>query len=106
MSQSHAGQLLDEAREAELRRRKRVAILQAEQDEWHQQRAAQVWRGLPVDQMPAGVTATEVMLQAAAADMPKRRVSPVEEALGGSGMTTTACSPCRMRRDRSRAIGG
>jgi hypothetical protein len=40
--------------------------------------------GLPVDQMPAGVTATEVMLQAAAADMPKRRVSPVEEALGGA----------------------
>ena len=74
MSHSHARQLLDEEREAELRRWKRMAILQAEQDEWHQQRAAQVWRGLPVDQMPAGVTATEVMLQAAAADIPKRRV--------------------------------
>lgn len=32
VSHSHARQLLDEAREAELRRRKRVAILQAEQD--------------------------------------------------------------------------
>jgi hypothetical protein len=42
---------------------------------------------LSADQIPVGMTATEVMLQAAAADAPRRRRHPVLEMLNGESMT-------------------
>jgi hypothetical protein len=45
------------------------------------ERGRQLYRGIPVTE---GLTGTEALLAAAAADNPHRRISPVEEALGGT----------------------
>jgi hypothetical protein len=63
----------------------RKALLRQDQErraiEDDRRRRASIWRGQPVVD---GLSGSEALLAAAAADNPFRRVSPVEEALGGN----------------------
>jgi hypothetical protein len=86
VSRSDARRLLDEKREDELRRAHLCAEAEREAVEADQLRRALLYKGVPADLVPPGVHPATAMLQAAQ-DAGPRRVSPVEEALGGSGMT-------------------
>jgi hypothetical protein len=69
-------------REAEQARRRKLAEAQAVADD--QVRRAQIWGGVPAEALPAGVSASSVMLQAARDAQPKRQ-SVLQHALGNSG---------------------
>lgn len=84
VARADAKMLLAERRQAdEAAQRKREAA-EWEAIEADQRRRAQIWRGVPFDQMPPGMPAA-VMLQVAH-DAEPRRVSPVEEALSGTDL--------------------
>jgi hypothetical protein len=81
-----ARQLLDERREAEVRRREAIARNEQRAVEAYQAQRAQIWRGLSADSLPVGVAPAAAMLQAAHDAQPKRE-SPMEEAFSGKSMT-------------------
>ena len=58
---------------------------------WEEQKA-NIWAGLPIDRVPAGMTPSQVMLSAAAADTPRRR-NPVQAALDGESMSYHSYMP-------------
>jgi hypothetical protein len=79
--------LLTEKRErqAEQARRRKLAEAQAVADD--QIRRAQIWQGIPADDLPPGVAPAAVMLQASKDARPKR-TSVLQEALAGSETLT------------------
>jgi hypothetical protein len=80
-----ARQLLDERREAEVRRREAIARNEQRAIEAYEQQRASIWTGLPADSLPVGVSAGDAMAQAAQDAQPKRQ-SPMEEAFSGKSM--------------------
>jgi hypothetical protein len=84
-----ARQLLDERREAEVRRREAIARNEQRAIEADRLHRSQIWQGLPADSLPVGVAPAAAMLQAARDDQPKRQ-SPMEEAFSGKSMTYRA----------------
>ena len=87
ISRASARTLIAERAADEVRRREVAARLEREAIARDEERKANVWAGLPKDRIPVGMTATEAMLQAAAADRPMRRKSMLEESLDGKSMT-------------------
>jgi hypothetical protein len=79
--------LLTEKRErqAEQARRRKLAEAQAVADD--QIRRAQIWQGIPADDLPPGVAPAAVMLQTSRDARPKR-TSVLQEALAGSETLT------------------
>jgi hypothetical protein len=61
-------------------------VAEREAIEADQQRRAQIWRGIPADLIPVGVSASSAMLQAAK-DAQPRRQSMLEESLAGETLT-------------------
>jgi hypothetical protein len=76
-----AKRLMDEYRADQLRKQAVLKVQEQAAIEADQLRRAQIYRGVPVVE---GLSGTEALLAAAAADNPHRRISPVEEALGGN----------------------
>jgi hypothetical protein len=72
----------NEARKALLRQDAERRAVEADQ----LQRAS-IWKGLPAEQLPVGVSASAAMLQAVHHSQPKRR-TPLEEALSDHPMQT------------------
>jgi hypothetical protein len=87
ISRDDARQLFIEKREreAEQARRRKLAEAQAVADD--QIRRAQIWQGIPADDLPPGVAPAAVMLQASKDARPKR-TSVLQEALAGSETLT------------------
>jgi hypothetical protein len=81
-----AQRLLAERREAELKARKRQAVLEQEMVEADELRRSQIWKGMSADLMPPGVAPAAAMLQNDKDSQPRRQ-TPLEEAFSGSGMT-------------------
>ena len=84
VSRSDARQLLTEQREAEVRRREKVAELERQAVEQDQQRRTQIWGGIPADLIPVGVSAAQAMMAAEKDARPRRR-SLLEDSLSNSG---------------------
>jgi len=76
-----ARRLLSECEAAEVRRREVAARNDAEAE---RQRLASVWRGIPADQVPAGLTPAMAMMPAEYENRP-RRSSVLEDALSDEG---------------------
>jgi hypothetical protein len=87
VSRSDARQLLTEQRENEVRRREKAAELERRAVEQDQQRRAQIYAGIPATAIPADVHPARAMLEASRDARRPRRVSPLQEALSGEGMT-------------------
>jgi hypothetical protein len=86
VARSVARMLIAERRQAELeqaRKREEVERLAVEADHL---RRAQIWKGLPSDQLPVGAHPAAAML-AAAQDARPRRTSVLREALAGESLT-------------------
>ena len=81
-----ARQLLDERREAEVRRREAIARNEQRAIEADRLHRSQIWQGVPADSLPVGVAPAAAMLQSAKDAQPKRE-SPIEEAFSGKSMT-------------------
>jgi hypothetical protein len=92
VSRSDARQLLTEQREAEVRRREKVAELERQAVEADRLRRSQIWRGVPADAVPIGVAPAAAMLQAAVDSRPRRR-SMLEESLAGDSLTFHPIGP-------------
>jgi hypothetical protein len=75
--------LLEEHRQSEARKQAKREAAERAAIEADQRRFAQLYRGVPVAE---GLTGTEALLAAAAADSPRRR-NPVAAALDGESMT-------------------
>ena len=84
VSHSHARQILDEARETELRRQKVAAVVQEQVDEQHRAEAAKVWKGISALDVPVGMTLGEMFFATEHGSRPRRK-NPVEAALDGDG---------------------
>jgi hypothetical protein len=84
ISRDNARQLLDDQREAEVRRQEVVKRNEQRAIEADQQWRSRLWPGLPADLIPAGVSAASAMLTAARDAQPKR-LTPLQEALANSG---------------------
>jgi hypothetical protein len=80
-----ARQLLDERREAEVRRREAIARNEQRAIEADRLHRSQIWQGVPADSLPVGVAPAAAMLQSAKDAQPKRE-SPMEEAFAGETM--------------------
>jgi hypothetical protein len=76
-------------REAAARKRE---ALEREAVERDRAMRAQLWQGLPAEHLPEGVAPAAAMLQAAA-DARPRRMSVLEEALAGGGITFHPIGP-------------
>jgi len=87
ISRDDARLLIAEQREAEVRRREKAAELERQAVEADQRRRAQIWRGVPAGLLPADVHPARAMLEASRDARRPRRVSPLQEALSGEGMT-------------------
>jgi hypothetical protein len=85
IARADARQLLDEQREAEARKRAKLAENERRAIEDDRLRRAQIWRGVPVEALPVGVSAGDAMAAAARESLPKRQ-SQLEEALSGESM--------------------
>jgi hypothetical protein len=81
------GLLIAERAADDVRRREMLARQEAAAIAEDELRGSRIWKGLSADQIPQGMSAVEVMVQAAAADSPPRRRSPVLEMLDGESMT-------------------
>jgi hypothetical protein len=84
--------LLDEKRANELRKAKLRQLAEAEAVEADQRRRALIWRGVPADALPVGVSAGDAMAAAARESLPNRQ-SQLEEALSNSGEITYHALP-------------
>jgi hypothetical protein len=80
--------LLDEHRENQLRAVKHRQLQEQQAVEADQRRRAQIWRGVPADALPPGVSAGDAMLAAAASAAQPRRESVLQHALSNSGELT------------------
>jgi hypothetical protein len=87
ISREDARLLIAEQREAEVRRREKVAELERQAVEADQRRRAQIYAGIPVAAIPADVHPARAMLEASRDARRPRRMSPLQEALSGEGMT-------------------
>jgi hypothetical protein len=81
-----ARRLLDERRADELRKQRHLALVEQEVIEADRLWRAQIWRGVPADALPVGVSASSAILQAAKDAQPRRR-SMIEESFAGQSMT-------------------
>jgi hypothetical protein len=86
ISRGDAKRLLDEQRSEMLRVRALHAEREREAVEQDQRRCALIWKGLPADHLPVGLSASTAML-AAAKDSQPRRQSTVAELLDGESLT-------------------
>ena len=86
VARADARMLIAEQREAEARGREKAAELERQAIEADQLRRAQIWKGLPSDQLPVGAHPAAAML-AAAQDARPRRTSVLQEALAGESLT-------------------
>jgi hypothetical protein len=93
VSRDDARQLLIEQREAEARRREKAAEMERQAVEADQQRRAQIYAGIPAAAIPADVHPARAMLEASRDARRPRRVSPLQEALSGEGMTFHPIGP-------------
>jgi hypothetical protein len=93
VARSDARQLLTEQRENEVRRREKAAELERQPVEADQQRRAQIYAGIPAAAIPADVHPARAMLEASRDARRPRRVSPLQEALSGEGMTFHPIGP-------------
>jgi hypothetical protein len=84
ISSHDASRLIGEQREAEIRRQKLAKLADEEAVEADRQRRAQIWQGVPADQLPADVPPVVAMTAAAKAAQPRRR-SVLEDSLSNSG---------------------
>jgi hypothetical protein len=75
-----AQRLLAERRADELRQQQHLKVAEEEAVAADQARRALIWKGVPADALPVGVSASSVMLQAAKEAEPKR-TTPLEHAL-------------------------
>jgi hypothetical protein len=87
VSRDAARQLLTEQREREAEQARRRKLLEARQVADDQIRRAQIWQGIPADDLPPGVAPAAVMLQADR-DARPRRQSVLQEVLAGSETLT------------------
>jgi hypothetical protein len=95
VARADARMLIAEQREAEVRRREKAAELEQQAVEADQRRRAQIWRGVPAGLLPADVHPARAMLEASRDARRPRRVSPLQEALSGEGMTSIPSAMCR-----------
>jgi hypothetical protein len=86
ISRGDAKKLLDQQRQAEIRRQDQLARLEQQAVEADELRRAQIWKGVPADSLPVGVSASDAMV-AAAKDAQPKRVTPFQEALAGESLT-------------------
>jgi hypothetical protein len=86
IARADARQLLDEQREAEARKRAKLAENERRAIEDDRVRRAQIWGGLPAVDLPVGVSAASAMI-AADHDAQPKRTTPLQEALAGETMT-------------------
>jgi hypothetical protein len=92
VARGDARRLFDEQRERETRARERAAEVERAAVEADRLRRAQIYKGIPVDAVPVGVTPSAAMLQAAHDEQP-RRTSLLEEAFSNPGQTTIHTLP-------------
>jgi hypothetical protein len=81
----HAKRLLDEQREEQLRRAALARLQEQEAVAEDERRRSQIWGGIRADQVPDGMTATELML-ASDPDRRPRRKSVAASFLDGDAM--------------------
>jgi hypothetical protein len=81
-----ARRLLDERRADEIRAAKLRQLAEQVAVEADEERRRLIWKGLPADRLPVGVSAAAAMAQAAHDALPRRK-SPIEEVFDGGGMT-------------------
>jgi hypothetical protein len=86
ISRGDAKKLLDQQRQAEIRRQDQLARLEQQAVEADELRRAQIWKGVPADSLPVGVSASDAIV-AAAKDAQPKRVTPFQEALAGESLT-------------------
>jgi hypothetical protein len=86
ISSVDARQLLEEKREAEARAREKREAAEQQAVEADRVRRAQIWRGLPADHLPVGVSAATAML-AASRDARPKRMTPLQETLSSNTLT-------------------
>jgi hypothetical protein len=86
VARQDARALLAEKREDEQRRREAVARQEQRLIDADEARRATIWKGMPADQIPDGVTAVQLWQQEEHERRP-RRTSPLEEALAGETLT-------------------
>jgi hypothetical protein len=87
VSSDDARQLLDEKREAEVRRREVIKRNEQRAVELDRLHRSQIWQGVPADHLPAGATPASVMLAAAKDSLPRRQ-TPLQHALSNTGELT------------------
>jgi hypothetical protein len=92
ISRADARQLLDEQREAEARAREVAARQEQQAIEADQRFRAQLNRGTPWYEIPAGVSPAEAWAAAEKAAQPKRKTL-LEESLAGEAMTFHSIGP-------------
>ena len=81
-----ARRLLEERRADEIRKVRLRAAQEAEAVAADEARRATIWKGMPAEQIPDGVTAVQLWQQEEHKRRP-RRTSPLEEALAGETLT-------------------
>jgi hypothetical protein len=84
VSRQHARMLLDERREQVLRQAALRRFQEQEAVEADELRRASIWKGLPADSLPVGVSASDAIVAAAKESRPKR-TSVLEDSLSGNG---------------------
>jgi hypothetical protein len=82
ISSHDASRLIGEQREAEIRRQKLAKLADEEAVEAGRLRRAQIWQGVPADQLPADVPPVVAMTAAAKAAQPRRTPSQTEWLFG------------------------
>jgi hypothetical protein len=87
VSSADARMLIAEHRANEERKAQRRKLAEAQAVADDQIRRAQIWQGIPADDLPPGVAPAAVMLQASKDARPKR-TSVLQEALAGSQTLT------------------
>jgi hypothetical protein len=92
ISRDDARTLLAERSEAEARRRAKLAENEQRAVEADRLRRASIWRGLPADHLPVGVTASDAMV-AAIRDAQPKRTSPLQEVLAGESLVYHSYGP-------------
>jgi hypothetical protein len=86
VARADARRLFDEQREHEARAREALARREAAAVAAYEQQRASIWKGVPADRLPVGVSASDAIV-AAAKDAQPKRVTPFQEALAGESLT-------------------
>jgi hypothetical protein len=86
VSRGDARRIFDERREHEVRKARRLSVVEQEAIEADRLWRASLPKGLPVSAIPEGATYGDVVRQATL-DAQPRRVSPLQEALGSGTLT-------------------